>query len=134
MRCTAIWPATDGRTPGKEMGPPARAPGIAAARTTPHRLTKTVASPRDAIESMGRDPAVCPDWKIAAGLRAKARTYAAERSSGSLRKYLPVKQATALATAGAIGGTPGSPRPVGGSLLGTKCTATGGASLIRGGG
>ena len=60
--------------------------------------------------------------------------YADDRSNGSLRNRLPVSAATALAIAGAIAGTPGSPRPVGGSTLGTKYTATGGASVIRGGG
>jgi hypothetical protein len=40
-------------------------------------------------------------------------------ANGSLRKRLPVKAATALAMAGAIGGTGGSPTPVGASALGT---------------
>jgi len=46
---------------------------------------------------------------------ARPASYAEERSSGNLRGRLPVKAATALAIAGAIGGTPGSPKPVGGS-------------------
>jgi len=60
--------------------------------------------------------------------------YASDKSNGSLRRRLPVNAATALAIAGAMGGTPGSPRPVGGSSLGMKYTATDGASVIRGGG
>ena len=38
---------------------------------------------------------------------------------GNLRTGVPVSAYTALATAGAIGGTPGSPTPPGGSVLGT---------------
>ena len=38
---------------------------------------------------------------------------------GSRRMRLPVTENTAFPTAGAIGGTPGSPTPVGGSWLGT---------------
>ena len=37
---------------------------------------------------------------------------------------LPVAAKIALATAGAIGGSPGSPTPVGGSLLSTMYTST----------
>ena len=37
----------------------------------------------------------------------------------------------ALATAGPIGGTPGSPTPVGFSVDGTMCTSTSGISLMR---
>ena len=39
----------------------------------------------------------------------------------------------ALATAGPIGGTPGSPTPVGRSLEGTMCTSTSGMTSIRSG-
>ena len=45
------------------------------------------------------------------------------RLKGSWRSGLPVSRATALANAGASGGRPGSPMPVGGSALGTTCTA-----------
>ena len=51
--------------------------------------------------------------------------------SGRLRMRLPVAAASALATAGAIGGTPGSPTPVGFSVDGTMCTSTAGISPIR---
>jgi hypothetical protein len=37
----------------------------------------------------------------------------------------------ALTTAGASGGTPGSPTPVGAAVLGTICTSTTGISWIR---
>ena len=50
------------------------------------------------------------------------------RSNGMRRMRLPVSLNTALATAGAIGGVPGSPMPVGGSLLATICTSTRGIS------
>jgi hypothetical protein len=49
-------------------------------------------------------------------------------SNGMRRMRLPVNLNTALATAGAIGGKPGSPMPVGASLLATKCTSTCGIS------
>lgn len=49
-------------------------------------------------------------------------------SNGMRRRRLPVNLNTALATAGAIGGKPGSPMPVGASLLATKCTSTCGIS------
>src|SRR5438094_10569018 len=38
----------------------------------------------------------------------------------------------ALATAGASGGTPGSPMPSGSSVLGTMCTSMSGAWFMRG--
>ncbi len=55
------------------------------------------------------------------------------RRSGSSRIGLPVALKTALATAGAIGGTPGSPTPVGASAEATMWTSTFGISLIRNG-
>ena len=45
---------------------------------------------------------------------------------------LPVRAKIALAIAGASGGRPGSPTPVGGSSDGTICTSTGGMSGILG--
>lgn len=52
---------------------------------------------------------------------------------GSLRIVLPVAARSALATAGPIGGTPGSPTPVGGSSDGTMCTSTRGICSILSG-
>jgi hypothetical protein len=43
----------------------------------------------------------------------------------------PVAANRAFATAGAMGGSPGSPTPPGGSLLRTKCTSTFGISFMR---
>ena len=51
--------------------------------------------------------------------------------SGSRRMRLPVSAKSALQTAGATGGTPGSPMPVDGSLLSTMCTSTSGISWMR---
>ncbi len=45
-----------------------------------------------------------------------------ERSRGRWRNRLPVAANAALATAGAIGGVPGSPTPVGAAVLGTDAT------------
>ena len=53
------------------------------------------------------------------------------RVSGSRRMRGPPSRATALTTAGASGGTPGSPTPVGAAVLGTMCTSTAGISWIR---
>src|SRR5258708_209601 len=50
---------------------------------------------------------------------------------GSLRMRLPVTAKIAFASAGATGGTPGSPTPVGFSVLGTICTSISGDSKIR---
>src|SRR6185503_7881902 len=52
-------------------------------------------------------------------------------ASGSDRTRLPVRANTALATAGATGGTPGSPTPVGLSPPGTRWTSISGISFIR---
>jgi hypothetical protein len=60
------------------------------------------------------------------GLRSQASL------NGNSRGVLPVNLATALAKAGASGGRPGSPMPVGGSALGTMCTAICGMSVMRG--
>ena len=54
--------------------------------------------------------------------------------NGNSRSGLPVARRSALANAGASGGNPGSPMPLGGSSLGTICTLTIGASGIRSGG
>src|SRR5206468_1617382 len=51
--------------------------------------------------------------------------------SGSERTRSPVSPYNALATAGASGGTPGSPTPVGASCDATMCTSTFGISLMR---
>ncbi len=48
--------------------------------------------------------------------------------SGSRRRRFPVAAKTALATAGATGGTPGSPTPPGFSVLCTMCVSTRGMS------
>ncbi len=50
---------------------------------------------------------------------------------GSWRSGLPVSRAMALAKAGASGGRPGSPMPVGGSALGTMWTSKAGTSVMR---
>src|SRR5260370_11534271 len=51
---------------------------------------------------------------------------------GRRRRRLPVAAKMALPTAGATTGKPGSPMPVGSSLLMTKCTSILGISLMRG--
>src|SRR6059036_14194 len=63
--------------------------------------------------------------------KAHGRLRHAFGRSGSSRSRCPVSAATALATAGAIGGTPTSPIPPGFSVLGTMCTSTTGISFIR---
>jgi hypothetical protein len=51
--------------------------------------------------------------------------------SGRFRRRFPVAAKTAFATAGAIGGVPGSPAPPAFSLLETMCTSTFGISSSR---
>ena len=50
---------------------------------------------------------------------------------GSVRNRCPVAANTAFATAGAIGGVPGSLMPPGGAVLGTKYTSIFGISFMR---
>src|SRR5260221_6432889 len=52
-------------------------------------------------------------------------------ASGSERTRFPASAKSALATAGATGGVPGSPTPVGFSPPGTRCTSTTGISFMR---
>ena len=61
---------------------------------------------------------------------AQAR-FSCAMSKGSARSRLPVAAKIALATAGAIGGVPGSPMPPGASVLGRMCTSTRGISFMR---
>jgi putative transposase len=69
--------------------------------------------------------ALCRKVKFSHNWRGRPRSItqtgclASARSNGSLRSFRPVAIRTALATAGAIGGNPGSPTPVGGSADGT---------------
>ncbi len=50
---------------------------------------------------------------------------------GSSRKRFPVAANIALASAGAMGGTPGSPTPAGGAGLSTRCTWVSGSGQTR---
>jgi hypothetical protein len=52
-------------------------------------------------------------------------------TNGNCRSDLPVNRATALAKAGASGGRPGSPIPVGASALGTMWTSNAGTPVMR---
>src|SRR5262245_26162399 len=58
---------------------------------------------------------------------------AARRANGKRRTRWPERWNKALATAGAMGGTPGSPTPVGASPEGRICTSTAGMSWMRSG-
>ena len=75
----------------------------------------------DQARGVGRRPHTSPpgDSSVSAG------------SIGNRRSRFPVSAKTAFATAGATGGSGGSPSPVGDSALGTKWTSTRGASLSR---
>ena len=53
------------------------------------------------------------------------------RLNGRTRTRFPVRAKTAFATAGPIGGTPGSPTPEGSSVDGTMWTSTSGISSSR---
>ena len=52
------------------------------------------------------------------------------QTMGNCRTGFPVNCATAWATAGAIGGTPTSPIPLGSAVLGTICVSMTGVSAI----
>jgi hypothetical protein len=52
-------------------------------------------------------------------------------ANGSVRTRRPVAANSALATAGAIAGTPASPTPLGGRFVGTMWTSTRGMSAMR---
>ena len=53
---------------------------------------------------------------------------------GSFRSRFPVNAKIAFATAGAVGGNPGSPVPLGGAVLGTMWTSTDGiCSMVNSG-
>ena len=64
--------------------------------------------------------ACCPPYALAAAC-----------VNGSVNTRCPVSFDHALAIAGAMGGVPGSPMPVGFSFEGTMCTSTSGISLMR---
>ena len=73
-----------------------------------------------------------PAGEATAGCSARMRLLLSwPECSGSSRRRWPVSANTALATAGAIGGTPGSPTPPGFSVLGTMWTSTTGISFRR---
>ena len=55
----------------------------------------------------------------------------ADAENGSRVTAFPVSARHALATAGPIGGVPGSPMPVGSASLSMMATSTSGISLIR---
>ncbi len=60
-----------------------------------------------------------------------AQALAKEVGKGRLYRRCPVAAKIALASAGPMGATPGSPTPVGASPEGTMCTSTLGISAIR---
>ncbi len=77
-------------------------------------------SPRPQPRRLARDDSTRP---------SRVRTQA--RRNGSSRSRRPVAANTAFATAGAIGGVPGSPTPDGGSALGTIATSISGTWAMR---
>src|SRR6202022_4213510 len=92
-----------------------------------HMLVHTVDESAVEIEEKGCFVA-CHDGSRSCG---KIRDYAT--FSGSLRSRCPVSAYTALATAGAIGGVPGSPTPPGCSSLEMMSTSIAGHSSMRSG-
>jgi len=75
--------------------------------------------------------AYATEWLEQGEERGEEAPACVQPSSGSLRMRLPVAANIAFATAGAIGGVPGSPIPPGASVLGTICTSTFGISFMR---
>src|SRR5207245_5090786 len=70
-------------------------------------------------------------WVVADGLHGGPPDVVHASRNGSWRSRLPVAANIALATAGATGGTPGSPIPPAFSALETMCTSTSGISFSR---
>ena len=79
---------------------------------------------------MPPDTGVSPWCRSARGGPARPQAIG-PLASGSLWTGWPVSWRQALATAGPIGGTPGSPTPVGGSVESMIATSTSGISLMR---
>ena len=109
-----------------ERGPAERARHQPRASPGPRDAPTPTVAPMRRANPASRQPAAAP---LAAGRTVPRARYASD--SGSARSRLPVAAASALATAGAITGTPGSPTPDGLSVDGTMCTSTAGISLIR---
>ena len=85
------------------------------------------------VHGIDRDGGWCTVHTQGDGSRVRRRHDAASLGirSGSERRRVPVSVYTALATAGAIGGSPGSPIPDGTSRLGTMCVSITGHSSMR---
>lgn len=89
---------------------------------TPRRFTKgaieDLPSPKDTRPTL-RDPVAANRRTATRGLAGYETSLCAqlfsEFANGKIRIRLPVALNIALATAGPIGGTPGSPTPVGGA-------------------
>lgn len=80
------------------------------------------------------DPPATARTKPAGFARRRHRFLNLDRcyvTSGSDRCRFPVNANKAFATAGAMGGVPGSPTPPGACVDGTRCTSTAGISFIR---
>src|ERR1700722_2747322 len=92
----------------------------------------TTAAP--AIRKTERFGLICSDILVLETIVWRISVYAERKSSaliGNRRMGFPVRAKIALATAGATGGTPGSPTPVGFSVLSTMYTSISGASNMR---
>ncbi len=89
--------------------------------------------PLDARPSGRRRRSIRSEAGAGRGAMARSRQTKSPMEKGSRRGWRPVALNTALATAGPIGGTPGSPTPVGASMDGTICTSTVGMSERRSG-
>ena len=90
-----------------------------------HEAARLAAPPGSVRASMGSGPA-----RAAGGPAFAQAVPNSWRLNGSTRTRLPVAANTAFASAGPIGGTPGSPTPVGASVEGTMWTSTLGISAI----
>ena len=70
------------------------------------------------------------DWGCVKIQRRILKPPASYTRNGNSRSRLPVSTNSAFATAGAIGGVPGSPTPPGLRVLGTRCVSMRGASAM----
>jgi len=102
--------------------------GEAGHRTQFGRHSWPIGRRRLADRSLDRCAGDQNDCCASAGEDEGCAPHTVPRTIGSWRGRLSPRRASALATAGPIGGTPGSPTPVGFSLEGTILTSTSGIS------
>src|SRR5207253_2098802 len=110
--------------------------GVGDALEGARRPERRVLTRHRGIGDQPRREAECRQYVTGGSLPNRHRfllRQAVSRAKGKRRTRRPVRWNRALATAGAIGGTPGSPTPVGAAADGTMWTSTAGICSMRSG-